>query len=78
MKEFDFLETQEGRAKFIRENESGIYAGKTVDGLGCTVYLDRGEGMEIDIEQPTKPHWVEVIYYDKDGFHEGSGVEWRG
>lgn len=77
MTESDRLNTEEGRAKFIRENESGIYAGKTEDGLECRVYIDKGESMSIYTEQAGKPDWWEVAYYDEDGYLEGYTYERR-
>ena len=71
------FETVEGRAAFINEEESGIYSGKTKEGLTCRVYLDKGKGMSIYTEQVGKPNWWEVTYYDKDGYCEGYSYEYK-
>lgn len=72
------LDTQEARAEFIREAESGIYGGKTDDGLEVQVYLDKGIGMRVFIEQRDQPRWWEVIEYDSEGYQEGVTYEPRG
>lgn len=71
------FDTEEGRAEFIRTAESGLYTGKTDAGLEVRVFLDKGEGMKVYREQPTKKEWWEVVYYDADGYQEGVSYEHR-
>lgn len=71
------LDTQEARAAFIRGADSGIYGGKTDDGLEAQVYLDRGIGMRVFIEQKGQPRWWEVSEYDSEGCLEGVTYEPR-
>ena len=72
------LDTQEARAEFIREAESGIYGGKTDDGLEVQVYLDKGIGMRMFVEQKDQPRWWVVGDYDSDGHLESVTCKLRG
>lgn len=72
------FDTQEARAQFIREAESGIYAGKDDNGLSVIVYLDQSKGMRVFREQPNKTNWLEVVDYNSDGEQESVTYEPKG
>ena len=63
--------TRKARAEFIRNAESDLYTGKTEDDREVRVFLQKGVGMNVMIEQRGKPNWWEVIMYDEDGYQEG-------
>lgn len=69
------FEKREGRAEFIKRNESGIYEGRTIDGERMLVLLQRGKGMDVKIQRKTKLKWFEVIEYDESGYQVGVTYE---
>lgn len=69
--------TREARAEFIRNAESDCYTGRTEDGREARVFLQKGVGMNVMLEQRDKPNWWEVISYDADGYQDGITYEPR-
>lgn len=70
------LNTIAGRKRFIDEMENDLYCGHTEEGL--EVRVAKGDsGLKVSVEQPTKPNWWLVLYYDADGYLEGDSVEPR-
>ena len=55
------------RKRFIKENESGIYAGKNVDGDDVVIHLSQGIGMDVKTRKASKPNWYEVVEYNAGG-----------
>lgn len=72
MKAIDQLDfsSREVRAKFIHDNESGIYEGKNIDGEYVMVFLQNSVGMTIKTCHTDKPHWFECVGIDSEGFQE--------
>jgi hypothetical protein len=68
----NFVE-REDRVKFIQENESGLYAGKTTDGKDVIVLLDQGKGMTV--KWLNSKGWYEGFNYDEKGFVEDEILE---
>lgn len=67
--------SREARAKFIHNNESGIYEGKNVDGEYVMVFLQNSIGMTIKTRHTSKPRWFECVSIDSDGFQESVTYE---
>ena len=65
-----YIDTREGRARFIEEVESGIYDGRTADGLQIIILNQQHEGMTVYTEQKTKPNWMIKQDYDNGGYKE--------
>ena len=61
--DFDDLESIK---KFIEENESNMYEGKTVDGEQVILSLEQGEGMIVRVKQENG--WWRIHEFDKDGY----------
>lgn len=67
--EGDLLDTAEGRAKFCRINETGIFRKKdpTVWNNNIWVYNVKGQGMTIKRQSHVEAELMECIDYDADG-----------
>lgn len=67
--EGDLLDTAEGRAKFCRINETGIFRKKDprVFRNNIWVFNVKGEGMTIKRQSLVEPQLMECIDYDADG-----------
>lgn len=57
---------RESIKKFIKETESGMYAGQNVDGENVIVCVSKGEGMDVKTLQ--KNNWWVIHEYDENGF----------
>ncbi len=75
--EGDLLDTAEGRAKFCRINETGIFRKKDprVFRNNIWVFNVKGEGMTIKRQSLVEPELMECIDYDADGNEVGKAYE---
>ena len=65
----DMLDTAEGRAKFCRLNESGLFNkdDPVYPGYKIWVFNNQGEGMVIKKRSKVDPRLMEDIEYDAEG-----------
>lgn len=67
------MEDVESTKAFIREKESGVYEGKTIDGNRVIIMQQRGVGMKVSTLQDNG--WWRVTEYDADGICESESYE---
>ena len=65
----DLLDTAEGRAKFCRLNETGVFRKPDPDypGYKIWVFNNQGQGMVVKKRSRVDPRLMEDIEYDADG-----------
>ena len=73
----DLLDTAEGRAKFCRLNETGVYNKPDPDAPGYKiwVFVVKGEGIIIKKRSKVDPKLMEDIEYDADGNYVSKSYE---
>lgn len=73
----DLLDTAEGRAKFCRLNETGVFNKPDPDfpGYKIWVFVLKGEGIIIKKRSRVDPALMEDIEYDADGNFKSKSYE---
>jgi len=64
LEDLDFKD-KEVRKKFVNNTESGIYGGKSTDGVDVVVMVQKGE--ELSVKWENGKGWYEGIVYDNEG-----------
>ena len=65
----DLLDTAEGRAKFCRLNETGVYNKPDPDAPGYKIWVfnNQGQGMVVKKRSRVDPALMENVEYDAEG-----------
>jgi len=73
----DLLDTPEGRAKFCRLNESGMFRKQDAEYPGYNIYVfnNRGEGMVVKRRSRVDPSLMEDVEYNAEGIEISRSYE---